>query len=269
MQFRFALAFALCAAPAAAETFDCVIDPSQTVEVAGSSGGVVSRVFVQPGDEVSKGQLLATLDSTIQLATADMLRLRASDTSEIEAQSTQLAFLEGRLERAQELSDRGVVTREGLEEIQSAVDASRAMLARAELSRRVAMEELKRAEALLSLLEIHSPIDGIVLERHLEDGEYLPQEGRLATIVQLDPLDVVAFLPVREFGTIEEGDTAQVRPAPPVDGEHTAEITRIDKVFDVASGTFGLHLRLDNPDLEIPAGLRCKVDFGPRSPGGG
>ncbi|MCU9837577.1 efflux RND transporter periplasmic adaptor subunit [Ruegeria sp. WL0004] len=253
---------ALTAAPCGAQIYDCVIDPSETVDVAGASGGVVARVHVEPGEQVEKGQLLANLDTTIQRATVEMLRLRADDTSEIEAQKTQLAFLEARLGRTQELSTRGVVSREVLEEIQTAVEAARSVLVRVELARRVAMEELKRAEAVLSLLEIRSPIEGIALERYFDEGEYLPQEGRFATIVRLDPLDVITFLPVAEYGTVQEGDMAQVHPAPPIDGVYQAEILRIDRVFDVASGTFGLHLRLDNPDLSIPAGHRCKVTFG-------
>lgn len=154
-----------------------------------------------------------------------------------------------------------MVTREVLEEIQISVEASRSMLAQAELSQRIAQQELGRAEAALSLLEIRSPIDGVVVERHLDEGEYLPQEGRIATIVRLDPLDVVAFLPVAEYGSVSEGDVAVVRPASPVAGEREAEIARIDRVFDVASGTFGLHLRLENAELSIPAGHRCTVVF--------
>ncbi|MDK3018046.1 efflux RND transporter periplasmic adaptor subunit [Pseudodonghicola flavimaris] len=255
------LAAALFAAAARADVYDCVIDPSETVDVAAASGGVVAHIHAEPGDQVKRGQLLAELDSTVQRATVEMLRLRADDMSEIEAQKAQLTFLEARLKRTQELSSRGVASREVLEEAQTAVDSARSMLVRVELARRVAMAELKRAEAVLSLLEIRSPIDGIVLERYFDDGEYLPLEGRIATIVQLDPLEVVAFLPVQKYGSVHEGDVAQVRPAAPVDGVYPAETLRVDRVFDVASGTFGLHLKLDNPDLKIPAGHRCKVSF--------
>ncbi|WP_235824160.1 efflux RND transporter periplasmic adaptor subunit [Falsiruegeria mediterranea] len=239
-----------------------MIDPSETVDVAGPTGGVVSEVFFEPGEQVEKGQVLARLESTIQRATVQMLELRAGDTSEIEAQRAQLEFLEGRLERTQTLLDRGVVSHGVLEEIQSSVDANRSLLARAELARRVAQEELTRAKASLSLLEIRSPIDGVILKRYFDNGEYLPLEGSIATIVQLDPLEVVSFLPVREYNSVSLGEIAQVEPAAPVDGAYPAKVSRIDRVFDVASGTFGLQLRLDNPDLKIPAGHRCKVTFG-------
>ncbi|UWQ93620.1 efflux RND transporter periplasmic adaptor subunit (plasmid) [Aliisedimentitalea scapharcae] len=249
-------------APVAAQVYDCVIDPSETVDVAGQSGGVVTEVFFDPGEQVKKGQVLARLEATIQYATVQMLEIRAEDTSEIEAQRTQLQFLEGRLERTQKLLDRGVVSKGVLEEIQSSVDANRSLLVRAELARRVALGELTRAKAALSLLEIRSPIDGVVLKRHYDEGEYLPLEGSIATIVQLDPLEIVSFLPVREYNSVHVGEIAQVEPAAPLDGSYPAEISRIDRVFDVASGTFGLQLKLENPDLEIPAGHRCKVTFG-------
>ena len=246
----------------AAQVYDCVIDPSETVDVAAQSGGVVTEVFFEPGEQVERGQVLARLESTIQAATVEMLELRAGDKSEIEAQRAQLQFLEARLERTEKLLERGVVSTGVFEEIQSSVDANRSLLVRAELARRVALGELTRAKAALSLLEVRSPIDGVVLRRHFDEGEYLPLEGSIATIVQLDPLEIVSFLPVREYNSVRVGDIAQVEPAAPLEGAYPAEISRIDRVFDVASGTFGLQLRLDNPDLSIPAGHRCKVTFG-------
>jgi len=38
-------------------------------------------------------------------------------------------------------------------------------------------------------------------------------------------------------------------------------VTVVDKVMDAASGTFGVRLALPNPDLALPAGLKCKIRF--------
>jgi membrane fusion protein (multidrug efflux system) len=38
-------------------------------------------------------------------------------------------------------------------------------------------------------------------------------------------------------------------------------VTVVDKVVDAASGTFGVRLELPNPDLKLPAGLKCTVRF--------
>ncbi|GGL71639.1 efflux RND transporter periplasmic adaptor subunit [Wenxinia marina] len=256
------LAAALAAAPALAqEAHDCVIDPSLVVDVAGPSGGIIAEVRVEPGDEVAKGDVIARLDSTVEEATVALLDIRANDDSAIRAERSRLDFLEMQLARTEELQGRGVVTSEALEEVRSSVEASRSLLAQAELSQRVAAGELLRARAALSLLDIRSPIDGIATARELDPGEYLPQEGRVATVVQLDPLEVVAFLPVEIYGSIAIGDTATVNPASPVEGTYFATVSRIDRVFDVASGTFGIVLTLGNPDLSIPAGLRCTLSF--------
>jgi len=61
-----------------------------------------------------------------------------------------------------------------------------------------------------------------------------------------------------------EGMVADVTPQAPVNGQYQARVTVVDRVFDSASGTFGVRLELPNPDFELPAGLRCEIRFQPR-----
>ena len=85
------------------------------------------------------------------------------------------------------------------------------------------------------------------------------------TIAEIDPLRVEVFVPTIYYGQIALGDVGHVRPEEPVGGEHDAKVTVVDKVMDAASGTFGVRLLLANPDLALPAGLKCKIRFdGPR-----
>jgi hypothetical protein len=44
-------------------------------------------------------------------------------------------------------------------------------------------------------------------------------------------------------------------------GHYSATVTAIDRVFDAASGTFGVRLTLRNPKEAVPGGIRCHVDF--------
>jgi hypothetical protein len=46
-----------------------------------------------------------------------------------------------------------------------------------------------------------------------------------------------------------------------VAGKHLAMVSTVDRVFDAASGTFGVRLELPNRDNRLPAGLRCQVSF--------
>lgn len=49
------------------------------------------------------------------------------------------------------------------------------------------------------------------------------------------------------------------------DRNYQAQVRRIDPVADAASGTYGIWLEMPNPDLTIPSGVRCKIDFLGRS----
>ena len=77
----------------------------------------------------------------------------------------------------------------------------------------------------------------------------------------MDPLNVEVFVPIAVYPEIKLGMLAEVRPEAPVGGSHLAVVAIVDRVFDAASGTFGVRLELPNPTLKLPAGLKCQVSF--------
>jgi RND family efflux transporter MFP subunit len=131
----------------------------------------------------------------------------------------------------------------------------------AQMNLEAARAELLRAEEQVAQRRILSPLDGIVVERHLAAGEYLHEQAQLLTLAQIDPIHVEVYLPVSFFGQVARGDQATVLPEEPVGGAHAAHVQVVDRVMDAASGTFGVRLLLPNPDLVLPAGLRCRVRF--------
>ena len=68
-------------------------------------------------------------------------------------------------------------------------------------------------------------------------------------------------MPVEMLGSVRVGMRAKVTPEEPVTGVYTAKVAIVDKVVDAASGTFGVRLKLPNPDYRLPSGLKCKVIF--------
>lgn len=245
----------------AQEMHDCVMDPPVVVALGSAVPGLLSEVLVSRGDVVEAGQLIARLDSTMERATRDLLNARVESRAAIEAQAARVAFLDSRFERAKQLFARGVATQEVLDEVESSAIESQALLRQVEMEQTLARMELERADAALNLREIRTPVAGIVHERALSPGEYMHQESHVAVVVKLDPLRVEAFLPVELYGEIAPGDEASVHPAAPVEGVHVATVTVVDRVFDPASGTFGVRLELPNPDGALPGGHRCKVVF--------
>ncbi|MFU8776146.1 MAG: efflux RND transporter periplasmic adaptor subunit [Roseovarius sp.] len=246
---------------ARASTFDCVMDPSLSVRLASPIGGILEAVTVDRGSVVSNGDVVARLSSRLEQATLRVQELRVANRTVIDGQAARLEYLERRLERAQALFERGAGTKGALEDMEAEVTASRNLLRQAEMDHAIAAEELERARTAISLLVLHSPIDGIIVEKARSMGEYLHPESHVATVIRIDPLHVETFLPVTLFGAISEGDIAIVTPAPPIMGDFPARVSVIDKLFDAGSGSFGVRLVLDNPGSELPAGHRCKVRF--------
>lgn len=129
-----------------------------------------------------------------------------------------------------------------------------------ELDSNVSALELAAAQAQLKQKSITSPIDGIILERMMDPGEYVGEDPILK-IASLDPLYVEVVLPMKLFGTIAKDQLAQVALKAPIGGNYSATVKIVDQSIDAASGTFGVRLTLPNPGNTIPAGLKCRVRF--------
>lgn len=250
------------ATPALSDGFDCLMDPAETIELGSPVAGLLDEVLVDRGDIVTKGQIVARLNSAVEQSTVELLETRANSTAVIDAQAEQLAMVEKRYERFKQLIDKEVVTIEAFDQVEAELIAAKSLLFQAELNRQIAEQELKRAEIVLRQRTIRSPADGVVNSRDLVPGEYVGNDDHLLTIVKHDPLIIEAFLPVEKFSAIAVGDTAIITPAAPLKGRYSAIVTSIDSVFDAASATFSVFLELPNPERKLPAGHRCTMAFG-------
>lgn len=252
---------AFMAQPLGAQTFDCVITPAVTVNLSAPVGGLLSEVNVGRGDLVEKGQVIARLDTDIEQTTVALMAERAASNSEVEVQRARLALAETRLKRVNTLVERNITSAEELEEAKASVDVAGGELAMAEMRNRIATLELQRANEIVAQRTITSPINGVVQSRALFAGEYTDQDAEIVTIAQLDPLHVEAFLPVDMFTKLALDMTVDVIPRAPLEGTYQGRIEVIDRIFDAASGTFGVRVVLPNTDLALPAGHRCEVRF--------
>lgn len=245
----------------AQDSFDCIMDPARVVEIGTPVPGILEDVTVSRGDSVTKGQVLARLESRVQEATVNILRTRAENTEQVGALTAQRDLIGARRNRIATLVERGVSTPDRLDAAETEMVTAVSALAEARLAREVARQELERARAQIEERTITSPITGIVMTADRASGERIDTQGRILSLVQLDPLHVEAFLPVELYPGIAIGQPAEIRPAPPFDSSYTARVTVIDRVFDAASSTFGVRLELSNPDGRLPAGHRCTLSI--------
>jgi len=239
----------------------CIMKPRELVHLGSAIPGLLASVEVDRGDAVKRGQLVASLDSSIEQATVALARAKAANDTAIEGEKAEFEMLRLKLERTKPLAAQRIASQQTLEEVESKLEESRERIRSDEMDQALAMLEANRAQRALDQRRIASSIDGVVIERKLTPGEYVYEQTPIMTIAQVDPLNVELVVPAGRYGTLHPGMQADVHPAAPVGGSYRARVDVVDPVIDAASNTFGVRLLLANPGNKIPAGIRCTVTW--------
>jgi len=247
--------------PSPAQAIDCVINPSMTLKIGSPVSTTLDSIEVDRGDHVKRGQVLARLDSGVEAADLALADARASGKSEVDRTQSKMELAAADLSRGERLLQGANIPPQKVDELRSNFQVARQDMVTAELNQRLAALEFARAQSMLLQRIIRSPVDGIVTQRLLGPGEYVHQDNHILVLAVIAPLLVEAYPPVRLWGQVHPGDTADVAIAEPVGVTVPATVKIVDQVFDSASGTFGVRLELPNPDDALPAGLRCRVAF--------
>ncbi|HTU01999.1 MAG TPA: efflux RND transporter periplasmic adaptor subunit [Candidatus Sulfotelmatobacter sp.] len=245
---------------AEAADLDCLIEPRMVVSVAPAVEGLLESVLVDRGDVVRQGQVLATLESSVERATVASSKFRSEMEAALKSNQVRVEYGGRKAERTGQVYKEGGISIKDVDEAETEKLLAEIGVLEARENRRLAELELARATEALGLRTIRSPLNGVVVQRFLAPGEFAKQVPILK-LAQIDPLYVEVIAPVALIGKIQVGRTAEVRPEAPMTGAYQARVIVVDQVVDAASGTFGIRLELPNPENRLPAGLKCKVRF--------
>lgn len=258
-------AAALLGQPALAQTPEqpvrCLIEPEQVIRVSTPVAGIVAEVLVDRGDRVTKGQIIARLDTRLEEIEIEIATVRSTDNTQIAALQARIEFLESQAERNEKLARSNAVSQTTARESRLEANLALRELEQAGLTRKLAELDLASARARLEQKVVRSPVDGVVIERLLNPGEYRDGEAHIATVAKIDTLRVEAFVPITLYSHLSVGQPVSILPEAPLDTFRPATITVIDQVFDAATATVGVRINLPNPELSLPAGLRCALHF--------
>ncbi len=236
----------------------CVVTPSAVVDVASGVGGRVESIEVERGDRVDAGQRIAALDSGVEKANLVLAQARADLEAEIHLREVRFGFQERSRARTEKLHTSRVVSAHERDEAKTDAVLASWQLRQAVDNQRLARLELNRAEEVVKRRLVHSPIQGVVVERFKSPGEYVEEEP-VVRVARLDPLWVEVVVPVSLRGTIRRNMLAEV--ATEGDASHEARVIVIDPIADASSGTFLVRLELPNPAQEIMGGVKCTAHF--------
>jgi len=242
------------------EEFEGLIEPYEFVNIGTPVEGLVEHIYVERSAQVQKGEPLVHLESSVENAIVQRSRALAKVEGEMKMQKEKLAFAKRMHKRVEELFKSEAISVEKKDQAATEVKLARAALQKATENRILAGLDLDRAQAMLDLRTIKSPISGIVVERFVSPGEFVDNQP-LLKLAQMDPLRVEVILPIQMFQDIKTGMKAAVKPENQTEGNYSATVTIVDRIIDPASGTFGVRLELPNPDYKLPGGLKCTVHF--------
>ncbi len=191
------------------------------VGVAGE-GGRVTQVLVQPGQWVEAGQVLATVDRSVQSQTA------ASLAAQVAVAQADAKIAQSNLDRAKSLVDKGFISRADLETKTATRDAANARV-------RVAQATLDQQRASNGRLDIRAPAAGLVLLRSVEPGQIVSAgSGMLFRIAKGGQLELRAQLSEADIATLKVGDSAEVTPVGS-DRHFAGHIWQVSPVIDPQS----------------------------------
>lgn len=169
------------------------------IGVAGE-GGRVTRVLVEPGQWVAAGQVLATIDRSVQVEGTATL---AAQVKERQADAT---LAQAQLDRARALVANGFVSRADIEARTAARDASVARV-------RVAQAQVAQQRAFNDRLNIRAPAAGLVLTRQVEPGQIVSAgSGVLFRMAQGGEMELRATLSEADLAGLHVGARATVTP---------------------------------------------------------
>lgn len=247
-----------------AAVFDCLIEPTQTVDISSPVVGLLDKVNVRRGDKVRKGQVIASLESTAETAAAALARYKSEMTAPTETAKNKIEFAKRKFERRRDMHAQNFMSAQEQDEAEGELKLAESEYKLAQENKSVAKLEWQQQSSLLNLRTIRSPFDGIVVDQILYPGEVVEPSGQKKSILklaQLNPLRVYVILPMSAFGKVTTGMQVNVSPELPIGGQYVGSVNIIDRVVDAASGTFGVFLEVPNPTLDVPAGVKCKADF--------
>lgn len=171
----------------------------QPVGVAGE-GGLVRNVLVDAGAWVRQGQVLASVDRSVQSQTAAQL------AAQIQAARADAALAQNEYDRSLALVDRGFVSKADLDRKRAARDAAQARV-------RVAQAQLGATQAQIGRLDIRAPTNGLILARNVEVGQVISAgSGALFRLAAGGAMEMRATMSQQDLSAIRQGMAASVTP---------------------------------------------------------
>ncbi|MFQ5926516.1 MAG: efflux RND transporter periplasmic adaptor subunit [Terriglobia bacterium] len=273
------------------------IEPLAKVEIKSKASGIIKQLTVDYGDRVKRGQVLAELDkeelaarvrearANLQASEANLEASKATyEKNKIEAEGPDVPFFQRSLERAQQMLSDGLIAQAALDEAEKNFHLARnrqlaaqrnVLVTKAEVARATAQvaqarAALERAEEDLRHSTIVSPMDGLVLARHVEVGDAVSSIlvlGSQATLVltlgDVSEVYVKGKVDEADIGKVYLGQAARIRVESFKDKEFMGKVSKISPMGVEKDNvtTFEVLVTIENPTGELKANMTANAEI--------
>ncbi len=242
------------------------LEPKEYVDVGTQVSGQLKKLYVEIGDNVPKGQLLAEIDPQVYQAKveADQARLKTLQAQILE-QNAQIRLARQQQARNEALFKAKAVSRDALEITQSQLSVAEAQLDALQAQVEEQKSTLEGDQANLGYTKIYAPMDGTVVAQSTKQGQTVNASQSAPTIVQLANLDVMTAR-----AQVAEADVSRLSVGMPVyfttlgsQRRWNASVRQIlptpETVNDVV--LYNVLVDVDNKDKQLMTGMSTQMYF--------
>ena len=273
------------------------VEPITKVEVKSKASGIVKKLYVDYGDRVKKGQLLAQLDkveieagveqshAALEAAQANLKSAQADyERAKVDAEGPDVPLLQRAYERNLQMHKDGVVSQQALDDAEKdyKLAVNKQNVARAQVTvlqakiaqaqAQVGQDEanLKQLDEQLSYTDLESPIDGIVLSRDVEVGDAVSSIlvlGSSATLVMTigdtSQVYVKGKVDESDIGRVYLGQPARIKVESFKDKTFKGVVNKISPMGVEKDNvtTFEVRVSIDNATGELKAEMTANAEI--------
>jgi membrane fusion protein (multidrug efflux system) len=256
------------------------VEANVTAQGAFQIAGRVARVYVEEGQAVAKGQVLAELDATdyrngYDAAAAQADAARATDKKaqaglrpqELEQARIDFQRWQDEYNRMKYLYDHKSLAANDFEKIDAGYKAAQQRYEMARQGTRVqdkeaangqfraAAAQMHEAQKRLADCKLRAPIAGFVGMRRIDVGDTVGAGIPVIGVLDLNPVKVRVAIPEAEIGKVREGARATVT-IPSLDGrQFEGKVEAVGVTADPASRTYSVKISVPNPQRLLRAGM--------------
>lgn len=241
------------------------VQPIKTVEVGTQVTGPILKLYVDYNASVTNGQLIAQIDpityeASVQQSTAEL----ASNQAQVQKTEVELDLAKKELARIQKLADKQMTTASDLDTALAERDKLTATLAINKAAVLKSEANLMLAKANLGYTTIRSPVDGVVIERNVDEGQTVVSSMNAQTLfniaTDLSRIQIAADIPEADVGGIAAGQqvTFTVDAYPQT---FTGSVVQVRMASTSVNNvvTFPVIIEADNPKLRLFPGMTANL----------